>query len=153
MTDRRALLLLAALAILTAFYPVLFGELPVPAAGARMILPDDRPPEDRNDELGDVPTQFLPWTAAVADGYRAGRLPLRFAANGCGTPLWANPQAQAVTPTTLFSVLLAPPGASARPPPPSSGSPPRARTSSPAGGLSRAPPRPGRRSPSASPSR
>ncbi len=106
MTDRRALLLLAALAILTAFYPVLFGELPVPAAGARLILPDGGPPRDRNDELGDVPTQFLPWTAAVADGYRAGRLPLRFAANGCGTPLWANPQAQAVTPTTLFSVLL-----------------------------------------------
>ena len=98
MTDRRALLVLAALAILTAFYPVLFGELPVPAAGG--------PPRDRNDELGDVPTQFLPWTTAVADGYRAGRLPLRFAANGCGTPLWANPQAQAVTPTTLFSVLL-----------------------------------------------
>ena len=106
MTDRRALLLLAALAILTAFYPAFFGELPVPAAGARLLLPDGSPPRDRNDELGDVPTQFLPWTTAVADAYRAGRLPLRFAANGCGTPLWANPQAQAVTPTTLFSVLL-----------------------------------------------
>ncbi len=106
MTDRRVLLLLAALAILTAFYPAFFGELPVPAAGARLILPDGSPPRDRNDELGDVPTQFLPWTTAVADAYRAGRLPLRFAANGCGTPLWANPQAQAVTPTTLFSVLF-----------------------------------------------
>ncbi len=106
MTDRRALLLLAALAIFTAFYPAFFGELPVPAAGARLLLPDGDPPRERNDELGDVPTQFLPWTTAVADAYRAGRLPLRFAANGCGTPLWANPQAQAVTPTTLFSVLF-----------------------------------------------
>ncbi len=108
MTDRRALLLFAALAILTAFYPAFFGELPVPAGGARLIVPGGSPPEDRNDELGDVPTQFLPWTTAVADAYRAGRLPLRFAANGCGTPLWADPQAQAVTPTTLFAVLFGP---------------------------------------------
>ena len=106
MTDRRALLLFAALAILTAFYPAFFGELPVPAGVARALLPDGGPPPERNDELGDVPTEFLPWTAAVVDAYRAGRLPLRFSANGCGTPLWANPQAQAVTPTTLFSVVL-----------------------------------------------
>jgi hypothetical protein len=106
LTARRAILLFAALAILTAFYPAFFGELPVPAGGARLIVPGGSPPEDRNDELGDVPTQFLPWTTAVADAYRAGRLPLRFAANGCGTPLWANPQAQAVTPTTLFSILF-----------------------------------------------
>ena len=108
MTDRRALLLFAALAILTAFYPAFFGELPVPAGGALPLLPDPRSPRDRNDELADVPAQFLPWTSAVADAYRAGRLPLRFSANGCGTPLWANPQAQALTPTTLFSVVLGP---------------------------------------------
>ena len=108
MTDRRALLLFAALAILTAFYPAFFGELPVPAGGARLLLPDPSPPPDRNDELADVPAQYLPWTTAVVEAYRAGRLPLRFSANGCGTPLWANPQAQVLTPTTLFSVLLGP---------------------------------------------
>ena len=106
MTDRRALLLFAALAILTAFYPAFFGELPVPAGVARALLPDGSLSPERNDELGDVPTEFLPWTSAVVDGYRSGRLPLRFPANGCGTPLWANPQAQALTPTTLFSVVF-----------------------------------------------
>ena len=107
-TDRRALLLFAALAILTAFYPAFFGELPVPAGGARLLLPDPSPPPDRNDELADVSAQYLPWTTAVVEAYRAGRLPLRFSANGCGTPLWANPQAQVLTPTTLFAVILGP---------------------------------------------
>ncbi|MEX1244810.1 MAG: hypothetical protein WEB59_15115 [Thermoanaerobaculia bacterium] len=52
MTDRRALLLFAALAILTAFYPAFFGELPVPAGGSRQLLPDGSPPPDRNDVNG-----------------------------------------------------------------------------------------------------
>ena len=105
MTPRRILLLYAALALLTAFYPVLVGELPVPASSGLLVLPDAPRPSEFN-ELGDVPTEFLPWTRAVADAYRSGHLPLRFAANGCGTPLWANPQAQAVTPTTLFSLIV-----------------------------------------------
>ena len=105
MTTRRILLVYAALALLTAFYPVLRGELPVPAGGVAVLVPGGLPPPRVRDELGDVPMQFLPWSQAVLDAYRAGRLPLRFAANGCGTPLWANPQAQALTPTTLFAVL------------------------------------------------
>jgi hypothetical protein len=106
LTDRRALLLYAALAILAAFYPAFFGELPVPAGGGRLILPDGSAPPDRNDELGDVPTQLLPPTKAAADAYRAGRLPFRMAAQGCGEPLWANPVAQCVAPTTLFFLFL-----------------------------------------------
>lgn len=106
MTDRRALLLLAALATFAAFYPAFFGELPVPAGGGRLLLPDGSAPPDRNDELGDVPTQLLPPTKAAADAYRAGRLPFRMAAQGCGEPLWANPVAQCVTPTTLFFLFL-----------------------------------------------
>jgi hypothetical protein len=105
LNSRRILVSLGALAVLTAFYPVFFGLLPVPASSALDIIPGAHPPPERN-ELGDVPAQFLPWTSAVADAYRAGRLPLRFAANGCGTPLWANPQAQAVTPTTLLALAL-----------------------------------------------
>jgi hypothetical protein len=105
LTPRRILLVYAALALLTAFYPALFGELPVPASGGLLVLPDARRAAELN-ELGDVPTQFLPWSRAVADAYRSGHLPFRLAANGCGTPLWANPQAQAVTPTTLFHLIL-----------------------------------------------
>lgn len=105
LTPRRILLLYAALALATAFYPSLFGELPVPASSGLLVLPDAQRPSELN-ELGDIPTEFLPWTRAVGDAYRSGRLPLRFLANGCGTPLWANPQAQAVTPTTLLSVIL-----------------------------------------------
>jgi hypothetical protein len=104
-TTRRILLLYAVLAVGTAFYPAFFGELPVPAEGAIRVLPDARPSKSR-DELADVPTEFLPWSRAVADAYRAGRLPLRLEANGCGSPLWANPQAQAVTPTTLLNLFL-----------------------------------------------
>jgi hypothetical protein len=106
LTPRRILLAYAALALATAFYPALTGRLPVPAGNALFLLPDGRAPMDRNDELSDVPMQFLPWTRAVADAYRAGRMPFRLAANGCGTPLWANPQAQAATPTTLLAIVL-----------------------------------------------
>jgi hypothetical membrane protein len=62
------------------------------------------PPE--TNELGDIPTEFLPWSRAVSDAYREGRAPFRFEANGCGTPLYANPQAQAVTPTTIFYLVM-----------------------------------------------
>ncbi len=106
LTSRRILAFYAALAISTAFYPVLRGRLPVPAGTALLLLPDGMPPAARNDELADVPMQFLPWTRAVADAYRELRLPFRFAGNGCGVPLWANPQAQAVTPTTVAALLL-----------------------------------------------
>lgn len=106
MTPRRILLIYAALALAAAFFPALSGRLPVPAGNAMMLLPDARSPQDRNDELSDIPMQFLPWTQAVADSYRGGRLPWRLSANGCGTPLWANPQAQAVTPTTLLALVL-----------------------------------------------
>ncbi|MEP6993176.1 MAG: YfhO family protein [Acidobacteriota bacterium] len=106
MTPRRVLLLYAALALATAFYPAFRGLLPVPAGNAVLLLPDPRMPAVRNDELSDVPMQFVPWTQAVSDAYRSGRLPLRLAANGCGVPLWSNPQAQAVTPTTLFALLM-----------------------------------------------
>lgn len=98
-------LVYAALAGLTAFYPAFFGELPVPAALPRFLLPDGPDAASRH-ELDDVATEFLPWSRAVADAYKAGRLPLRLAANGCGSPLWANPQAQAVTPTTLFDLVM-----------------------------------------------
>ena len=110
-----ALAVYAALSLAAAFLPAFSGRLPVPAGNAEMLLPDARTPPgaDRNDELSDVPMQFLPWTKAVADSYRAGRLPLRLEANGCGVPLWANPQAQAVTPTTLFALLLPLPWAGA----------------------------------------
>ena len=107
-SESLALAVYAALALAAALFPAFSGRLPVPAGNAEMLLPDARTPPgaDRNDELSDVPMQFLPWTKAVADSYRAGRLPLRLEANGCGVPLWANPQAQAVTPTTLFALLL-----------------------------------------------
>ncbi|HEY1253076.1 MAG TPA: hypothetical protein VGH97_17985 [Thermoanaerobaculia bacterium] len=108
LNPRHILLAYAALALGTALFSAIGGRLPVPAGNAEMLLPDARTPPvaDRNDELSDVPMQFLPWSRAVADAYRGGRLPLRFSANGCGVPLWANPQAQAVTPTTLFTLLL-----------------------------------------------
>ena len=96
----------AALAILVAFFPVLGGRLPVPATNALFLLPERPPVADVNEELWDVPTQYLPWSRAIAGCYRSGLLPLRFAANGCGTPLWANPQAQALTPTTVFLLFL-----------------------------------------------
>lgn len=102
----RVLLAYAALALATAFYPVPFGELPVPTDCALRLLPGAATPPvlvGGNDERWDVPTQYLPWTKAVSDAYRAGRLPLRFAANGCGNPLWANPQAQVLTPTTWIT--------------------------------------------------
>jgi hypothetical protein len=113
LSPRRALLVYAALAVLAAFYPALFGELPVPAGGSRQLLPDGGAPADRNDELSDVPAQLLPPTIAAADAYRAGRLPLRMAAQGCGEPLWANPVAQCVTPTTLLFLALPAPWAAA----------------------------------------
>jgi hypothetical protein len=100
---RRVLAAYAVLAIVTVFYPVLFGELPVPTDCALRLLPGATPPaasSGGNDERWDLPTQYIPWTRAVSDAYRGGRLPLRFAANGCGNPLWANPQAQVLTPTT-----------------------------------------------------
>ncbi len=106
MTSRRILAFYAALAISTAFYPVLRGRLPVPAGTAPLLLPDGLPPIARNDELADVAMQFLPWTRAVAEAYSHMRMPFRFAGNGCGVPLWANPQAQAATPTTLAALLL-----------------------------------------------
>jgi Bacterial membrane protein YfhO len=93
------------LALVVSFYPAFFGQLPVPATGALTLIPGGPAPTETN-ELSDVPTQFLPWSRAVADAYRDGRMPFRFAANGCGTALWANPQAQAVTPTTLLDVLM-----------------------------------------------
>jgi len=108
---RRVLAAYAALALLTAFYPVLLGQLPVPTDCALRLLPGHSPPLEGNDEIWDVPTAFLPWTRAVSDAYRHGRLPLHFAANGCGTPLWANPQAQAMTPTTWITWFLPEPWA------------------------------------------
>lgn len=104
--SRRVLLAYAALASVTAFFPVFSGKLPVPAECALLLLPERPAVHVANREIWDVPTQYLPWSRAVSDAYRHGRLPLRFAANGCGTPLWANPQAQVLTPTTFFSLVL-----------------------------------------------
>ena len=106
MSVRKAVLVLATLAALCAFYPALFGERPAPLQSSALLVPDPREPRSRNDELSDVVTQFVPWSRAVADAYRAGRMPFWFPANGCGAPLWANPQAQAATPTTLFFLFL-----------------------------------------------
>ena len=103
---KRVLLAYTVLAVVTAFFPVLSGELPVPTDCGLLLLPGHAPPRGGNVELWDVPTAFLPWTRAVSDAYRHARLPLRFAANGCGTPLWANPQAQALTPTTWVTWVL-----------------------------------------------
>ena len=103
---RKSVLVLAALAALCAFYPALFGERPAPLQSSALLVPDPRPPRSRNDELSDVVTQFVPWSRAVADAYGAGRMPFWFPANGCGAPLWANPQVQAATPTTLFFLFL-----------------------------------------------
>jgi len=105
-TTGRALLFFASLALATAFFPAFSGQLPAPVGGALNLLPEPRFPADRNHELSDVANQLLPPTQAVADAYRRGRLPLRFAAQGCGEPLWANPVAQAVTPTTVFFLLF-----------------------------------------------
>ncbi len=106
LSDRRCLLLIAALAALCAFYPALFGERPAPLQSSVLLVPDPREPHNRNGELSDVVTQFVPWSRAVAAAYRRGTLPAWFPANGCGAPLWANPQAQAVTPTTVFFLFL-----------------------------------------------
>lgn len=107
MTRRVPILVLIAYAVLaaaTAFFPVLLGQLPVPTDCALRLLPGETAPaHGGNDERWDVPTQYLPWTKAVSDAYRGGRFPLRFSANGCGNPLWANPQAQALTPTTWIT--------------------------------------------------
>jgi hypothetical protein len=101
----RLLFAFGLLALGVAFFPALSGQIPAPASSAVLLLPDGPAPPEIN-ELSDVPTEFLPWSRAVAQAYRGGRLPFRLAANGCGTPLWANPQAQAVTPTTLLYLLL-----------------------------------------------
>jgi len=103
---RKSVLVLAALAALCAFYPALFGERPAPLQTSALLVPDPREPRSRNEELSDVVSQFVPWSRAVADAYGAGRMPFWFPANGCGAPLWANPQAQAATPTTLFFLWL-----------------------------------------------
>ncbi|HEY2798582.1 MAG TPA: YfhO family protein [Thermoanaerobaculia bacterium] len=113
---RRVLAAYAALAVVTAFYSVFFGELPVPTDCALRLLPgrmetSPSPLVGGNDERWDLPTQYLPWTKAVSDAYRRGQLPLRFAANGCGNPLWANPQAQVLTPTTWITWPLPEPWA------------------------------------------
>jgi hypothetical protein len=109
---RKILAAYAALAVATAFYPVFFGELPVPTDCALRLLPGrTAPTSGGNDERWDLPTQYIPWTRAVSDAYRRGRLPLRFAANGCGNPLWANPQAQVLTPTTWITWPLPEPWA------------------------------------------
>lgn len=113
MTSRQVLVVYAALALLCAFYPALFSERPAPLHTGAPFLPDSRRPPEANDELIDVATQLVPWSRAVADAYGRGRLPLRFASNGCGTPLWGNPQAQAMTPTTLLFLVLPPAWASA----------------------------------------
>lgn len=60
--------------------------------------------ESGNPLLSDVPLQFLPWRDIVTDAYRHGQLPLlnRFA--GSGSPLWENPQAAVLFPTTLLGL-------------------------------------------------
>ena len=97
--------LFALLALFVSFFPVLQGRLPVPAAVDFRLIPD-APPAEVNPQLSDVATQFLPWTHAVAEAYRHGRMPFRFASNGAGTPLWGNMQAQAAAPTTLLALLF-----------------------------------------------
>jgi hypothetical protein len=91
--------------LLVPLFPVLHGRLPVPGTADPAMIPG-APRAPGNSQLSDVVTQFLPWTRAVAEAYRAGRMPFRFASNGCGTALWGNMQAQAAAPTTLLAVLL-----------------------------------------------
>ncbi len=62
--------------------------------------------------LGQVPAwgatylQFQPWWHAVAEAYRAGRLPLWNPYAGFGAPLAANPQAAAFSPFVLLAVVF-----------------------------------------------
>jgi hypothetical protein len=102
----------AAAALLAAFFPILHGRLPVPSEAALPFVPGANRTAV-NPQLSDVPTQFFPLSAAVADAYRHGRLPVRYEANGCGMPLWANPQAQVVVPTTVLFLVFSLPWAAA----------------------------------------
>jgi hypothetical protein len=109
---KRILVGYAAAALIAAFFPVFHGRFPVPSEAALPFLAGANRTAV-NPQLSDVPTQFFPLSAAVADAYRHGRLPMRYGANGCGMPLWANPLAQVVTPTTLLFLVFSLPWAAA----------------------------------------
>ncbi len=53
--------------------------------------------------LGDTYSQFLPWEAEVRRGYLEGRLPLWSERLAAGTPIWSNPQAQAISPIAMLT--------------------------------------------------
>ena len=53
--------------------------------------------------LNDTYTQLLPWEAEVRRGYRQGQLPLWSGQIAAGTPIWANPQAQALSPIAMLT--------------------------------------------------
>jgi hypothetical protein len=57
-----------------------------------------------NTLLSDVVLQFLPWREVVTEAWLHGHLPLlnRFA--GAGSPVWANPQAAVLAPTTILGL-------------------------------------------------
>jgi hypothetical protein len=58
----------------------------------------------RNALQSDVVTQMLPWREVVTDFWRHGELPIVNPFSGCGTALWANPQAAVLHPLTLLGL-------------------------------------------------
>jgi Bacterial membrane protein YfhO len=99
------LALYAFAAILVAFFPVLFGRLPVPADSVGQLLPDEHF-ASANPQLSDVATQFLPMARAARVAWLGGRLPFRDPSVGCGAALWANPIAQVAVPTSWLLIAL-----------------------------------------------
>ncbi len=63
-------------------------------------------PRYQNGILYDLPTQMLPWRAAVKEAIEAGRLPLWNRFSGAGEPLLASSQSAVLSPNTLLGLAL-----------------------------------------------
>lgn len=106
-------LLLLPIVLLAVSGPLLRGEALVPGGILYAEIPPWKGPlppgvEPVRYPLGDVVTQFHPWTTLVREAYRDGRLPLWNPYSNCGSPLLANGQSAAFFPTRLLDVACGP---------------------------------------------
>jgi hypothetical protein len=62
--------------------------------------------DSRHAKLNDAVFQFVPWEAAVRDAIGAGRLPLWSDRIDGGSSVWANPQAQVLSPVKMLGRLV-----------------------------------------------
>ncbi|MCZ7652479.1 MAG: YfhO family protein [Thermoanaerobaculia bacterium] len=87
--------------------PWLFGErLLVPTAALAGAVPGSaplEPPDPFDAALNDAVYQLLPWELEVRHALAGGRLPLWSDLLDGGSNLWANPQAQVLSPTAMLA--------------------------------------------------